>query len=526
MEEDITNLTYEELALTTEDAAFSTCWNTICDALRQNDPVKLDSYDVKKIIENQQFVYFCINKIDPAPIIFVLETRALMSIDSSVEKKILRLYKKILASSTALSTKKTLKKNLRWAPGLSRANEYEQWADFVVKQGLLFRYELYKEIVDNFKRYASYNVGTHRFPDAAYNLLELTKKWKRTKLKKDFMQDCLVPAALFAGTLDPGSLAGEFWGYVSLQCLNNTDTEVARPLLNYLPKDHWIYFLLVGRFQIVDKEIDNLLDTSKKMLTSFFIHKKKIYSKEVDQREAESKGAFQDDTLGMKTIENFYNFSNNIEIRPFIFSGTLLGWARQRRLLAFDKDLDFGLFYTPESAGEIKKAIAESEKYDVLLDGRYNTALCDRETGIAFDIFWMIRKGIKVIQQVEIFKNFTLVFEYPHFDIVEIDFGGIKIAAPSEHEAILSCNYGEDWLTPDSEFNALIESPSIVNKNTPDFYFHVCTQIINYYFRGHPEICLRLVRFLWQLNSDSVQQSGELLSQIESSLRDGVTFRQ
>lgn len=156
---------------------------------------------------------------------------------------------------------------------------------------------------------------------------------------------------------------------------------------------------------------------------------------------------------------------NKSGLRWWLDWGGLLGLIRDGRLIAYDKDLDFGLFY---------EDLAEINKLSVVIDA-YGYKYCDKEckglhgkietnhprvffsqvNSLFADIclwkqdnedYYNIISHVSTDLRVNICKKFF------YDNLQTIDFEGVTIKIPADPLTYLEMRYGPNWRTPDPKF--------------------------------------------------------------------------
>ena len=165
-----------------------------------------------------------------------------------------------------------------------------------------------------------------------------------------------------------------------------------------------------------------------------------------------------------QTLITINNLLKNKGLKPFIMSGTLLGYQRDRALLPHDKDIDFGIIGW-ENQFTIAQALIETGffKFDLTqLTGknRFLISAYDLRNGMAVDFFMFHDQGDHYLHGIDFDIAITQNFKFSKFDLLEIDFLGDRFYAPSNIEKNLRENYG-DWEKPVSSYVVTVESPAL-----------------------------------------------------------------
>lgn len=149
----------------------------------------------------------------------------------------------------------------------------------------------------------------------------------------------------------------------------------------------------------------------------------------------------------------------------WIWSGALLGWAREGKLLAHDTaDVDFAYRWTDtdkliasipalEAAGfRMSHALRNNDGvlYGVVL----------MRSGIHFDFVAAFPEGDRW-RFYSSFEGVQIIEELPAQELVEFEFCGQRWLKVKDHERELACLYG-DWRTPKPGWDTVRDSPAIV----------------------------------------------------------------
>jgi hypothetical protein len=153
-------------------------------------------------------------------------------------------------------------------------------------------------------------------------------------------------------------------------------------------------------------------------------------------------------------------------LKPFLMSGTLLGYARQGELLAHDKDVDIGIIGW-ENQFTVAEALLEAGHYKFDLTqltghNRFLMSAQDLKNGMAIDIFLFHEKDDHFLHGIDFDMNFTQNFKFSKFELKEIDFLNENFYAPANIDQNLKENYG-DWKTPAPSYVVTVESPALCN---------------------------------------------------------------
>lgn len=173
---------------------------------------------------------------------------------------------------------------------------------------------------------------------------------------------------------------------------------------------------------------------------------------------------------GMELLTHFKSCLNKRNVDFWLSSGTLLGAYREHKLLGHDLDLDVAMFIEDKD-----KAAA------ALIDGGFRL---EHEFGIVgeegikeqsfsyrnvkIDIFYTEKIGNNFVNHA-FFKDkvssknddFNVIeVHYPVTDFVEYDFCGNKFLIPAKTVEWLTCNYGENFMVPNKNWDYHTDIPA------------------------------------------------------------------
>jgi hypothetical protein len=158
--------------------------------------------------------------------------------------------------------------------------------------------------------------------------------------------------------------------------------------------------------------------------------------------------------------------------RYWMCGGIMLGYAREGRLLRHDTDIDFHYWRDDEEL--LLSALREISGQGF----RYVGALCNND-GIAtqhvvklgklkieFFAAWREKGGL--CWQSYSTRHWNrparqFFNRVPDFQLEEVEFYGVDVAKPVDHDLYLTSIYG-DWQTPMSDYTYYVDSKAIVDR--------------------------------------------------------------
>jgi len=169
-------------------------------------------------------------------------------------------------------------------------------------------------------------------------------------------------------------------------------------------------------------------------------------------------------TAAEDTLVTVNRLLRNAGLKPFLMSGTLLGYAREGGLLPHDKDIDIGLIGW-EDQFVVAQALIQAGHFVLdltLLTGqnRFLFSAHDLRNGMAIDFFFFHDKGDHFLHGIDFDLGFTQNFRFSKFDLQEVEFLEDRFYVPSDIDLNLRENYG-DWRTPTSSYVVTVESPAL-----------------------------------------------------------------
>jgi len=209
-----------------------------------------------------------------------------------------------------------------------------------------------------------------------------------------------------------------------------------------------------------------------------------------------------------------------IGVRPFLVSGTLLGYARNGALLSHDKDVDVGVFGW-EAQFDIAACLMRNRRFRVstrnLLGQRaYCVPAIHNASGITIDIFFYQPDGDKLVTGVNHDFGYIQEFEFSRFDLQKIDFLETGFYAPDDIDKNLAENFG-DWRIPDRNYISHLESPSTRKVGGDVYMIVVRTSLLSALIGKNLEKAARAFKIAVRHAHSPLQLGADLLQQMDES---------
>lgn len=151
----------------------------------------------------------------------------------------------------------------------------------------------------------------------------------------------------------------------------------------------------------------------------------------------------------------------------FLVSGTLLGYAREGKLMDHDKDIDVGMLGW-EGMYDAVMHLITSGQFEVSPtflkgDDTYYIAIMHIRTGVWIDLFIYHQVEDKWVTGVDFFFGYRQTFAFTPFEFKPVKFLGVDMHVPGDMDLNLQENFGQ-WRVPDPGYISHLESPSLVGK--------------------------------------------------------------
>jgi hypothetical protein len=188
-----------------------------------------------------------------------------------------------------------------------------------------------------------------------------------------------------------------------------------------------------------------------------------------------------------------------IDKKAFLVSGTLLGFHREGRLLAHDKDIDVGIIGW-EDQFEVANAILQSGHFGI--DSRrlrgskaYHIPVRHIASRVSIDIFIYHEEDGKLVTGVESYFGYLQKFAFTPFGLSKAGFLGIDFYVPDDIETNLAENFG-NWRQSDPDYISHLQSPSTVDVGGKVFQIVGRIRALEAYKAGKYEKLRRVIQLM------------------------------
>lgn len=167
---------------------------------------------------------------------------------------------------------------------------------------------------------------------------------------------------------------------------------------------------------------------------------------------------------GSEALADLLKTLGSVGHKPFLVSGTLLGFERGGGILAHDKDVDVGII-GQDAIPSIVATLLSSGRFTLrarylLQEKIYSLPVWHTPTGVGIDIFIYHAVGDSLVTGVENEFGYLQKFKFSRFDVVPRRFGDLDVFVPSDVDRNLSENFG-NWREPDESYISHLQSPSV-----------------------------------------------------------------
>ncbi len=208
--------------------------------------------------------------------------------------------------------------------------------------------------------------------------------------------------------------------------------------------------------------------------------------------------------------------------KAFLVSGTLLGYAREGRILAHDKDIDVGIIgWTGQY--DVIAALLNSKRFVVdmrrLRGHKTHYLLVNHiKSGVAVDIFIYHPENGKFVTGVEADFGYLQRFAFTPFVLKSVSFLGIDFYVPDNVDLNLEENFG-NWRQPDPGYISHLQSPSTVDVGGKEFQIVGRLHALGAIGTGNTDKLQRVIRIMEQHQQRDGGMSNDTLNLLRDVLR-------
>lgn len=172
-------------------------------------------------------------------------------------------------------------------------------------------------------------------------------------------------------------------------------------------------------------------------------------------------------------LVDLQNALSEVGQKAFLVSGTLLGFAREGKILDHDKDLDLGVIGV-ENQFDVAQALLQSGRFRIDMRGlreynkTYHLKIYHLDARVSIDIFIYHPEGGKLVTGVQSDFGYLQKFAFTPFELKTVSFMGIDFFVPKDMDLKLTENFGE-WRHSDPDYISHLQSPSTVDVGGPIF---------------------------------------------------------
>jgi hypothetical protein len=434
-----------------------------------------------ELVLSKEFINFCRNRKDSNLVIFLC-TLYIQNIDEDLEiKKILLCYQYIQSSSlSSINFVNINNKFLTSFCNLIISNS--QLCEFEIIESSSFDYLLAVELALDFNKpnLAQYLLNYHvdmfkrkRFYLRLAIYLCNIKFPTTNENNVDFLRIIKIYENVLTNIKSENN--SKLNSKLSLAlikiCLISKNYETMFKYYNFITGDEDAA-VMNFQFAIANTFLNRMPETIKNLdkLLSIFLKQNDIFI----QKKFSSLGSTSNfekkplDPQGVSiSLSDLQKVLNSENIKIFLVSGTLLGYARENSILSHDKDVDVGMFFH-NKIDKCIELIKLSNLFHLKVNHHgsgniYNISLIHKSTNISIDIFVYHFENHQLITGVQHSFGYLQKFSFTPFDLILVNFLDNLIHIPNNYELNLEENFG-NWKTPDKHYISHLESPSTFEK--------------------------------------------------------------
>ncbi|MDH4479609.1 MAG: LicD family protein [Rhodoferax sp.] len=207
-----------------------------------------------------------------------------------------------------------------------------------------------------------------------------------------------------------------------------------------------------------------------------------------------------------------------VGLSPFLVSGTLLGYARNRGFLSHDKDIDVGIFAS-QNIFDVVTLLSQNGLFDVKykylrMEKTYQVPIIHRPTGMSIDIFVYHPHDDKLITGVQGNFGYTQNFTFTPFALETVKFLDIDFAIPADASLNLQENFGP-WQVPDPYFISHLECPTTVDVGGTVYMVVARLEMLRALVEGKKIKVDRIAKILRHWSNAPYAMATELIDRLE-----------
>jgi len=223
-------------------------------------------------------------------------------------------------------------------------------------------------------------------------------------------------------------------------------------------------------------------------------------------------------TAAASALTDLQNALSSVGLSPFLVSGTLLGYARNRGFLSHDKDIDVGIFAS-QNIFDVVTLLSQNGLFDVKykylrMEKTFQVPIIHRPTGMSIDIFVYHPHGDMLITGVQGNFGYTQNFTFTPFSLETVKFLDIDFSIPSDTALNLQENFGA-WQVPDPYFISHLECPTTVDVGGTVYMVVARLEMLRSLVEGKKVKVDRIAKILRQWSTAPHAMSNELIDLVE-----------
>lgn len=225
--------------------------------------------------------------------------------------------------------------------------------------------------------------------------------------------------------------------------------------------------------ELVDNIVSNMIYRLKRKLKETRLYGL-IQEKKLQRLKKEKIRYFRKE--GGELLQKLSAALNGENIVFWLDFGTLLGYIREQDFIKYDDDMDIGIY--AEDAEKVKTALLNAgfqyARFFRADDGRgldcfqYKHSTVDvfqytRQEGDVWCHCFRFYHDFCIQDRGKRIPMFVDTLTSPLEDVIKVKFKNCEVGIPSHPEKYIVANYGENFMTPDPNFDTLFGPPNIKN---------------------------------------------------------------